>query len=124
MKGQVVSVLFCSLQEPERLWWQSSLGRDHRDSGLHLTGCVALGEAPNLSVILLSLINWLTVPTGHRPHLLGVLGKLKSTKKEAANFKVSAHLEDIAVSAVTSCRGLKPSSLWWLYGLGYVTCPL
>ena len=65
--------------------------RDHRDSGLPLTGYVTLGKALNLSVILLFLFNWLTVPTEHRPHLLGLLGKLKNPKKEAVNFKVSVY---------------------------------
>lgn len=64
MNGQDVPALFCSLQDPGRLWWWLSLSRDCRDSGLPFTGYVALGEAPNLSGILLFLFNLLTVPTG------------------------------------------------------------
>lgn len=82
-EGREVPVLVCSLQEPEHLWWWS-LSRDCRDSGLPFTDYVALGEAPNFSVILLFLFNRMTVPTEHRPHLLGLLEKFKNPKKEGS----------------------------------------
>lgn len=47
-----------------------------------------------LCAILLFLFNRLAMLTGHRPYLLGLLGKFRSPKKESANCEVLAYLYD------------------------------